>query len=424
MIKSRGIVGNDYVSRIGRGMIMISVSDAQKFIFDHIPSVKTESISIDCSHGRILKEKIKAQRNQPPFHRVCMDGIGIVFNQLNQDNQSFIIEDLQKAGDFQKVLSNPKSCMEVMTGATLPVGIDTVIRYEDLNIENGTATIIKGVKISPKQNIHFEGSDHLKEDLLLKEDVILKSSHIGILASEGKKEVTVSILPKVAIISTGDELVDIDETPLPHQIRRSNSYTLKSELQNFGFNDVTTFHLKDDEKTLYSSLEKILNDFPFVVLSGGVSMGKFDFIPSVLSDLKVKKVFHKVKQRPGKPFWFGQGTNQQMVFGLPGNPVSCLVNLRRYVIPALFKYMGLELESSFAVLKESISFKKSLTYFPAVKTSFSKEGIQLAMPIKSNGSGDYFSLHQSDGILELPSDKEIFNEGEAYPFYRWGSWEK
>jgi molybdopterin molybdotransferase len=171
-------------------------------------------------------------------------------------------------------------------------------------------------------------------------------------------------------------------------------------------------------------LKKILNEFPFVVLSGGVSMGKFDFIPSVLADLKVKKVFHKVTQRPGKPFWFGSGSKQQMVFGLPGNPVSCLVNLRRYVLPALFKNIGLEFKNSYAVLEKDISFKKSLTYFPAVSTYFSKEGVQLASPIKSNGSGDYFSLHKSDGILELPSEKELFKKGEAYPFYRWGSWEK
>lgn len=400
---------------------MISTSDALNSILNCVPTLKTESVSIDLAHGKVLQEEILAERNQPPFDRVCMDGIGIAFDHYNPLGPSFLIEDVQKAGSPQKKLTNPKNCLEVMTGAPLPTGLDTVIRYEDIIIKDGIATLRDNVSLSQKQNIHFEGSDHSKGELLLKKNVLLDSPHIGILSSEGKHQVQVSKTPKIAIISTGDELVDIDQSPLPHQIRRSNSYTLKAELQNFGFLDTTTFHLKDNKEALFNSLEKILSEFSYVILSGGVSMGKFDFIPSVLSDLEVKKVFHKVAQRPGKPFWFGQGKENQLVFGLPGNPVSCLVNLRKYIIPALFKSLGLEKKVSYAILNEEISFKKPLTYFPAVKTYFSEDGRQIACPIKSNGSGDYFSLHKSHGILELEAEKEIFKKGEAYPFYRWGS---
>jgi molybdopterin molybdotransferase len=153
-----------------------------------------------------------------------------------------------------------------------------------------------------------------------------------------------------------------------------------------------------------------------VILSGGVSMGKFDFIPKILSDLKVREVFHKVSQRPGKPLWFGIGESGQAVFGLPGNPISTLVCFRRYVLPSLYQMLGAQTEIPRKLpLSDSVSFKKNLTLFQPV--SIEEDGS--ARPIRTNGSGDFSSLGLSKGFLELPQDKDTFQLGESYEYFPW-----
>jgi molybdopterin molybdotransferase len=159
---------------------------------------------------------------------------------------------------------------------------------------------------------------------------------MGIIAANGYAEVQVYEEPSIAVISTGDELVDLGDFPQDHQIRRSNPYALKAELNCFQFNRVDLFHLHDDRAELFSELKKILEQYDILVLSGGVSAGKYDFLPQIFADLGVKEIFHKVSQRPGKPFWFGSKV-EKLVFALPGNPVSAVTCLRRYVVPALLE---------------------------------------------------------------------------------------
>ena len=228
-------------------------------------------------------------------------------------------------------------------------------------------------------------------------------------------------LPKITIISTGDELVDINQFPSPSEIRWSNGISLQQELKAFGFNDVTIHKVKDHEDEIRKIMQEKLEGSDVLLLTGGVSAGKYDFVPKLLKECEVKEVFHKVAQRPGKPLWFGETARGTLVFGLPGNPVSCLVNLRKFVVPFL-QYNGTR-KSPFlpkAVLSEEVKFNKNFTYYCLVKTEY-KEGKMIATPIRGNGSGDYYQLRDSDGFIELRPDEAPFVPGHESDVYLWGA---
>jgi len=400
---------------------MISVKTAEELILKHTTESNTDSIYIENLQEEVLREPLIADRSYPPFNRVAMDGIAISTSAWEKGIRTFNIENCQKAGEPQKTLKNESNCLEVMTGAVLPKGCNAVIRYEDIQIENQNATVNADIAISNLLNVHKEGSDYKKGDLLVSSHTLMSAPHWSIAASIGKETVKISQRPTISIISTGDELVVVGETPQSHQVRISNSYTLLSSLRSNGFNKVTLSHIKDDPKEILSQLKIHLENSDIVILSGGVSMGKYDFIPQCLSDLKVKEIFHKVKQKPGKPLWFGITTHNKLVFGLPGNPVSSLICLHRYVLPALWKQMGQSQSGNnhFAALEEEIIFKKNMTYFLPVKVRHTNKGQLLAKPIRSNGSGDFASLIESDGFLELTEEQEVFPSGSAHPLYLW-----
>lgn len=399
---------------------MISVNEATSLIADRVPSAKKIKLPISKLEGKILAQDILSERDQPPFHRMAMDGIAIDFKEFQKGRRDFVVQGIQSAGEPQKTLEKSGDCIEGMTGGVLPKNATAVIRYEDIDIDHhGTAHVKENLTFNMFNNIHEKGSDHKAGDVVLKAGTLLRGPQIGIIAANGYAEVDVVDTPKIAVISTGDELVDLGQEPLDYQIRRSNPYAIRSELNCLGFNQVNMFHLLDDEKHLFDELATILADHDILVLSGGVSAGKFDYLPKVFGDLQVEEVFHKVAQRPGKPLWFGTKENK-MVFGLPGNPVSAITCLRRFVVPALQKMQKGFTQTTFATLTEDYTFNKNLTYFCPVKVEVSSEGTMLATPIKTNGSGDYGSLAYSDGFVEMDIATDLFKAGTAHKIFLWG----
>lgn len=399
---------------------MISVEEALELMEKACEPFSELSCSLRSSFGKILLEDISADRDLPPFDRVMMDGIGISYKSYEAGNRSFEIEGIHGAGQEAPTLSNVNNCFEVMTGAILPIGCDCVIRSEDLDYDaSGKVTLKKNVKLKLDQNIHRQGKDYLKGDVLMKKGCHLYAPQIGIAASVGKVELKVSKSPSIALVSNGDELVEVRDAVEKFQIRRSNVYGLESALKLSGFTEVELFHYPDDKNAIAKGLKTQLDHFEVLLMSGGVSMGKFDFIHQVLEDLGVKKVFHKIKQRPGKPFWFGIGPQGQRVFALPGNPVSTLVCFYRYVLPQLMRSCGVELPLQEVELQEDFNFKPAVTYFLPVKIE-NNQGHLKAIPKATNGSGDYASLALSDGFIQLPADRSDFKAGELYPFFSWG----
>ncbi len=363
--------------------------------------------------GRILAEEVKADRDLPPFNRATMDGIAIQFNSFIEGNRKFKIQGILPAGEPSIDLKDKNSALEIMTGAVLPSNADTVVRYEDVKIENGFA-IITINSIEKSQSIHLQGSDAKRSETLLNPGMKISPAEVALLASIGKSEVKVFSFPKTAIISTGNELVNINETPGLHQIRKSNNYALQAALLTIG-GKADLFHLPDDKNILEKEVKSILGNYELIILSGGVSKGKFDFIPEVLESSGIEKKFHQVSQRPGKPFWFGT-SKQHTVFALPGNPVSTYMCYYKYIQPWLMRSLGADPTKSFAVLGKDFSFSLPLTYFLQVKIE-NDSGQLIAYPDAGGGSGDFANLKNVDGFLELSAEINEFKKGQAFPYY-------
>lgn len=422
---------------------MISVENALQTILDSAQNFGVEEIPFIQSVGRILKENIIADRDFPPFNRVSMDGIAIDYKEFSCRLRSnghlrFKIEGVQAAGSTQVSLQNSENCIEVMTGAVLPKNTNAVIRYEDVLIEKGIAAITID-SINENQNIHQKGKDGKVGDHLIKENTIISAAEIGVLATVGKSTVKVAKQPKVMIVSTGDELVGVDEIPLAHQIRRSNVFTLVSLLEKLKISSETS-HITDDKPVLKEKIKTYLQEYDVLLFSGAVSKGKFDFLPEVFEELGVKKLFHKVAQRPGKPFFYGSAASLSLsdqdvyqnadkrtenkiekhtiVFAFPGNPISTFVNCLAYFYPWYYKSVGVKQEEENAILSQDVHFKPNLTYFLQVKLSY-RFGHLIATPITGNGSGDLASLVKTDAFIQLPKDQTEFKKGDVFSIIRY-----
>ncbi|AKD04208.1 molybdopterin molybdotransferase MoeA [Pontibacter korlensis] len=392
---------------------MIRVEEAEALIQAQARNYRIERVPLDQALGRVLAIDLKADRDLPPFNRVAMDGIAIKYAAFENGLRSFSIDGTQAAGDKPLELPGTESCIEIMTGAALPASADTVVRYEDLEIAGGKATVL-AEEIVRGQNLHVQGKDKKEGEVVAPANKLIDAALVGLAASVGATELRVKTLPKVVIISTGDELVDIDQQPLPYQIRRSNSYTIQAALQKYKLH-ADLLHIPDEVTAIRERLTQCLEQYDVIILSGGISMGKFDYIPQVLEELLVKKHFHKVQQRPGKPFWFGKHANGVVVFALPGNPVSTFMCLHRYFVPWLKACIGLDVDSKvYASLSRDFNFIPSLQYFLQVSISISATGQLLATPFEGNGSGDFANLVEADAFMELPLEKTTFKAGEVY----------
>ncbi len=393
---------------------MIDFQEARRLVNGAANDFGVERIPLSKGIGRVLREDWYCDRDLPPYNRVTMDGIAVRHENALR-NRTLEIEGVIAAGDPVSVLNDPDQCVEIMTGAVLPKNADTIIRYEDLTITDGSATINE--PFSFNQNIHWRGEDRKKGDLLVPSGTLLSSSEIGVGASIGKSEISVSKHPRTIIISTGDELVEIDQVPLPHQIRRGNIYRTQSTLAHLGI-DSDTAHLNDDHDEIVRRLTEYINEYDLIILSGGVSKGKFDFLPTALEQCGVVKLFHRVAQRPGKPLWFGAHPKGVTVFALPGNPISSFMSLHIYLIDWLRICFGLSaMTRPMGVLSEEVIFKPDLTYFLEVKLEYSPKGQILATPMKGNGSGDLANLLNGDAFIQLPRGQNIYPKGGVHPVF-------
>jgi len=395
---------------------MITVTEAYQLVLANKMRLKSTEVPLTEALGRVLDENIQADRPFPPFNRVTMDGIAIHFNTFSTGTRDFPIEKVQAAGDEPYRLLNEGYCVEVMTGAILPEQTDVVIRIEDITISEGMAKV-NIHQVERFQNIHLCGSDKPAGTVLLNKGVLLGPVELSVAASVGKSTLKVLQYPKTVIVSTGDELVPVSEIPASHQIRISNSYAIFSFLKKWGI-PAEMIQLTDNEEHVQHKIKELLDQFELIILSGGVSAGKFDYIPKALKEAGIQSFFHKVSQRPGKPFFFGSNENTR-VFALPGNPVSTLLCVVRYLIPWLKESLGLEhaIQPKVKLLK-SIVFNAPLTFFVPVKLTANPETTILeAYPLPGNGSGDFANLLDADGFIELPENENEFQAGHFFTFW-------
>ncbi|MBU2677353.1 MAG: molybdopterin molybdotransferase MoeA [Gammaproteobacteria bacterium] len=398
---------------------MLTTGEARDAILAAMPDFLATTTTLGESSGRILREVIRAERDQPPFDRVMMDGIALHYADFAGGRRDFPVQAMQAAGDTTLALK-PGQCIEIMTGAAMPQNADCVIPVERVAIADGIASIEDGYDAKSGQFVHPRASDHEAGARLLTPGKRISPLDVAIIASSGMTEVEVSRVPAIRVISTGNELVPAGEPIEPHQIRLSNGPAIQAMLGERGYTDCDHDHLADDLDELRERIADHLDHADVLILSGGVSMGKADFVPTVLAELGVDVVFHKVSQRPGKPMWFGVGPDRQVVFALPGNPVSALVCCRHYVIPALdAASAAAPRPPEFAALAGDIRFEPDLTCFQPVRLVSNSAGQVLAMPVKTNTSGDFAALSVTDGYVELDKEKNHFPAGTAVFLHRW-----
>ena len=400
---------------------MLSVAEAESAIAGAMPLLPTEDCALLQARGRILRGSIAADRDMPPFDRVTMDGFALSSAALAAGECSFRVAGLQAAGMMPQKLEDAHTCIEVATGAMLPTGTDCVVPYEEVVRDGSMIQVQHAQAFNAGTHVHQRGSDHRMGNVLVRPGTRLTPRELAVAASVGAGVLRVSVIPRIAVVSTGDELVDVEApAPAAHQIRRSNDLALSSALQAAGFPRVERFHFRDVRSEIFDGLRRLMTEADVLILTGGVSKGKYDYLPSVLEELNVRKIFQGVAQRPGKPLWFGVSPRQTPIFALPGNPVSTYVCFRRFVLPALAQMSGAPTaKRQHAVLTETVRFQPPLTYFIPVRLEHDEAGACRAQPMPTNTSGDFSALVGTDGFLELPASVSEFPPGTAAPFWRW-----
>jgi molybdopterin molybdotransferase len=393
---------------------------AEAAIENRIARLPEESRPLERCLGQTLREDVHAERENPPFDRVCMDGIAICSSVSAGATRQYVVEGTQAAGLPARPLSNLGSAIEVMTGAVMPIGADCVIPLEEYDLADQIACLKANALCEPYRNVQRRGSDSRPGVPMLRSGTRLNAPEIAIVASAGLASVRVSRQPRIIVASTGDELVEPGKPIAQHQVRRSNAYAVVASLMGHGFQEVQNDHILDDESLLRERLMRHLAASDALILSGGVSKGKFDFVPKVLKELGVEEVFYQVAQRPGMPMWFGMTRQGCAVFGLPGNPIATLVCLVRFVVPALVTAMGAQRRWPVPIaLASPIKRGRTMTSFVPVQTRYDTQGRHFAEPRIPNGSGDFLALAETDGFVELPPQPESYPEGFIANMYRW-----
>ncbi len=398
---------------------MLTTAEALDRILAAVPGLATGRVDLAQANGRILRAPVIAERDQPPFDRVMMDGIALAHADVAAGRRTFTVQRTQLAGEATVALE-PGQCIEIMTGAALPDGADCIVPVERISMEKGLATLENGYEPQPHQFIHHRASDHAAGTEVLQPGKRISPMDIAVIASAGLTHVEVSRLPAIRVISTGNELVPAGEPIEPHQVRLSNGPAIVALLERHGYADSRHVHLPDDRDALETRIGEQLDDADVLILSGGVSKGKADHVPEVLAQLGVSVLFHRVSQRPGKPMWFGTAPGGQPVFALPGNPVSALVCCRQYAIPALAKASAAApVPPEFASLAADAACEPDLTCFQPVKLVSNAAGQVLAMPVRTNTSGDFAALSATDGYVELAREQSHFAAGTPVILNRW-----
>lgn len=396
---------------------VLAPAEAASSILANVRLLASERCALRMAMGRVLQQEVLAERDNPPFDRVCMDGIAIDSGSLST-RREFTLSGIQGAGARPQQLADAAAAIEVMTGAVLPTGTDCVIPLEHYVLDAGVARLHEGIAPRAGDNIQRRGADSLARSPMLHAGCLLGAAEIAVVASAGLAEVQVSCSPRIAVVSNGDELVEPGLAVADHQVRRSNAYAVLAALRLHGHERLADEHVRDDPEALRASVGALLDGHDVLILSGGVSSGKFDHVPSVVAALGVAQVFHHVEQRPGRPLWFGTGPRGQLAFGLPGNPVSTLICLVRYVLPALQAAQGQRpCPPRRLALTRALPGRK-MTFFMPVRLALAGDGTA-AEPQPTRGSGDFLALAGTDGFVELPPRPQGYEAGFIADFHRW-----
>jgi molybdopterin molybdotransferase len=384
---------------------MISYKEAYGVVMKSVFETEKETIPFTESAGRILAENIASDTDMPPFNRSAVDGYACHRLDLNKDLE---ILEVIPAGKEPVKMVRKNQCSKIMTGAIVPDGCDIVFMVEES--EKLPSGKIRFTGKDPKKNISFKGEDVKAGDAVLKRYKLIKPQDIAVMASVGHTNVIVKKMPQAGIISTGDELVEPYNSPGISQIRNSNAYQLLSQVTRAGGMGKYYGIAPDIEDVTFEMIQKAINESDIVILTGGVSMGDFDFVPSVLKRAGVKILFDQVNVQPGKPTIFGVHS-KAIVFGLPGNPVSSFIQFETLIRPLINKMMGYDWKPPEQKLPMAVRYQRKSTvrmgWVPVIIT----ENWEVE-PVDFHGSAHISALPYSDGIIVVKAGSKCIEKGE------------
>jgi len=376
---------------------MITPTDAFRLLQDLPVPSRVQKIALKDSIGRILAEDIAADRDFPPFDRVMMDGIAV------QDIQSheWPLGGIAYAGEKAFTFSKSTEAVEIMTGAMLPEKAQAILKIEDLEFfpkeDIPWVRYLGSTALEKGQFIHAQGIDAKSGQIILAKGKKIGPVEVAIAASAGQSEIQVEAFPSIGIISTGDEIVPIEQLPLAHQIRSSNAMMIEAVLVNKGFSTMKK-HVLDEPSAMEKELTELVEKQDILILTGGVSAGKKDFIPEVLARLGFEKIFHKIAQKPGKPLWVGKRADGKIAFALPGNPISTLTCFWVYFLPWI---QQAERKTNTILVAQLPKSNPNLVQWLPIKFEVTR-----ARALRNNGSGDLISWAAADAIACLPAGHE------------------
>jgi molybdopterin molybdotransferase len=386
---------------------MISYLEAQNILTRRAHSFGTETIPLEQSYGRVLTGVVLADRDYPPFDRATMDGYALRTEDLQQGIREFHIIETIFAGDIASRQLSAGECYKIMTGAPVPAGADMIIRREDTE-EAKLSMRVNTDTVRPFLNIARQGEDLRARDIVIDSPCMADPVIIGLLASLGQKELTVARLPKVALITTGNEIVSVETQPGPTQIRNSNRWLLQAFLKKWQIEPWLYQHAPDDKTLLRTAIDKALSA-DVILLCGGVSAGDADHVPEMLAAAGVTRLFHKLAIKPGKPVWCGSGPGDTMVFALPGNPFSSLVGFILLIQPYLQACFGLPDNAPLSLPLGTAKKKYTpLDEFFPVRVHGAPARL---LPVSLNGSGDIRLGMQANALALHPADMPALEEG-------------
>ena len=390
---------------------MISVKEAKRIISENVSSLKPVILSLQESAGLILVEDVYASMDIPAFPQSSMDGYAFSFEGWKKYKRLKIAGEVA-AGSNEKFTLTPANAVRIFTGAAVPAGADTVIMQEKIQVENGELKI-EDETIEQGNSVRLKGSEIKGGELALGKESVLSPAAIGFLAGIGMAEVKVYPNPSITIIITGNELQQPGETLLHGQVYESNSFALKAVLQQLHITDIKILYATDKPEVVTGTLKKALEQADVVLLTGGISVGDYDFVLQATTECGVEKLFHKIKQRPGKPLYFGKKENK-LVFGLPGNPSSVLTCFYQYVIPALAKLSKREigLQTIKTPLAKTFQKNTSLTHF--LKGFYNGKTAAL---LDAQESFRLSSFAKANCLIQVDEDTTSLKEGESVDVY-------
>ena len=404
-------------------LALITPSKALAVVLETVRPLKAASAPLAEALGCCLAQDIRADRDLPPTDRSAMDGFALRARDISKRPRKLPLVGEVAAGQSCKLKLAPGTCVRILTGAVVPPGADTVVKLEETVEDGEWVTFLKPAKAG--LNIRRRAEEVSKGRVVLSKGTILGPAQIGLCASVGKAAPRVHARPTVGVLCTGQELRQAGESVRSHQLRDSNGPALQAALKDAGYEGAPHEIVPDDLRTITARLRKALSGHDVVIFTGGVSVGKYDFVPEAIKRIGARIRFHGVAMKPGKPQLYATVSGNRHIFGLPGNPLSVLTGYHELVLPALRRMSGVPAGSCRPCVRlplaQPVRSKGGRMRFAPARITSGKTGARVT-PISSHGSADLVSGAQADGVFTIPAGARDMAAGQLVDFRPWRMW--